>query len=141
MIIIKLGLNRTLGLEFPREVKEPSRQNPRLVRATWCEIHRLAADGKSEAIVARGYAQCAKKDRHSNELGRKKALARALKQYLLPKAERTIVWDTYRNRPRHVSRQPVKVQPVEDAINMINEAFNPVHARQAHLDLNAGEIH
>lgn len=141
MITIKLGLSRTLGLEFPRETREPSKENPRRVRATWCEIHRLNTDGKSEAIVARGYAQCAKKDRHSNELGRKKALARALKQYLLPKLERTQVWNAYLDRPRPISKKPVKVQPVEDALSMINESFHPVEARHAHLDLNAGEVH
>lgn len=152
MIRVKLG-NRTLGITFQRETIEPSANNPRYVRATWCELHRLAPDGKTEAIVARSYAKCAKRDRFSLESGRKLALARALKQYSMKREERTIVWNTYLDRPRPVSKpkaEAVKVQPAEPVLDLDlidgsqqADGFLDVDRdRHIHsLDLHAGEVH
>lgn len=153
MIRVNLG-NRTLGITFQREVKEPSKDNPRHVRSTWCEIHRLTPPvidengvvldpgGKTEAIVARSYAQCAKRDVHRHELGRKLALARALKQYLLPKEDRARVWAAYLDRartPRAAASVRVKVQPIADGQQA--DGFKESNQSILGMDLNAGEQH
>lgn len=153
MITVKLG-NRTLGITFQRELIPASAANPSHVRATWCELHRLAppvtgANGKithmTEAIVARAYARCAKRDNFNLEAGRKLALTRALKSYGLTRDQRGLVWSAYLDRPRPTSKPraqaPVKVQPVEDAILTILEGSPSSVRSQVHLDLNAGERH
>lgn len=150
---VRIG-TRLLALVFPYELLKPSRENPNEVRAVYCELHRIDAQGKTEAVLARTRARCSVKDNFSFEKGRKTALARALKNYGMVKQDRAIVWEAYLNRPRPKSVQPpVKIQPresqsIEEAIsNIVSNIveFNPQQADGYReptihtLDFNAGE--
>lgn len=107
-----------LGISFQREyvnARSKKGHGPNVeLRSTACELHRLNAEGKSEAIIGRGYVKCDSRDSFRLEVGRKKALARALRVLQLTKANRTTVWQTYLDRPRPVSKPKpaaVKLQP------------------------------
>ncbi len=64
--------------------------------------HRPAQTGcslKNEKTgeVVYGTALCHAKDHFCKDTGRKLSLARALKKADIPKAERTVIWELYRN--------------------------------------------
>lgn len=150
VITVKLN-NRTLGVTFQRETAPADGPFPGEVRATWCELHRLDSNGKSEAIVARTRARCARSDNFNKDVGRKVSLARALKQYGLTRLDRTLVWFAYHERPRPVSKPKATPQPVEEAmVNILDltdnanqqaDGFREINQRFVGLDLNAGEVH
>ena len=47
--------------------------------------------------VAEGMALCTKHDHFCKDTGRKLSLARAMDELRLPKEERTVIWELYRN--------------------------------------------
>ena len=59
---------------------------------TFCDI----IDNK-DRLVAEGRANCFYKDHFCKETGRKLSLARAMKSADLPKEERKVIWELYRN--------------------------------------------
>jgi hypothetical protein len=59
---------------------------------TFCKICNM-----EDRIIGAGYAICAKGDCFCKETGRKISLARAMKQANLPKEERKVLWEIYRN--------------------------------------------
>jgi len=61
---------------------------------TFCGI--LKGDDPKKIVTA-GVAACATNDHFSKETGRKLSLARAMKNYNMPKEERCVVWEIYRN--------------------------------------------
>jgi hypothetical protein len=157
MIRVVIG-SKTFGLTFPHEYEKKevekstgSGEQGKVVnlypKATYCELHQLDKEGKSERILARSRALIASKgrvkDNFSYEMGRKIALRRALKQFGLTRGERTVFWQTYHARPRPISVKKTKevepAQPVEGS-SQGDGYFEP--ARAVHtLDLNAGEAH
>lgn len=160
MLRVKIG-NLSLGISFQRETvlteSTTFKHSPTYeVRATYCNLHRLTVDGKTDAIIARAYAKADSRDSFNLEAGRKLALTRAMRQLpaILNKDARTVVWGAYLDRPRPVSKPkaPVKVQPAEEAIKVIMEGSpssltmpdgfrDPVAVAIHRLDLNAGEVH
>lgn len=153
MLNIRLG-TIFLGVTFRYELTPGSDADLPQIRATYCELHRLNSEGKTDAIVARTRATCAHGDTFRKEAGRKLALARALKQYGLTRVQRTSVWLAYHKRPRPVSKQKVKVQPAAEAVAVVNldETFPGSSEQQADgfretnraitgMDYHAGEAH
>lgn len=136
MLNIRLG-TIFLGITFRYELTPGAEVGSAAIRATYCELHRLNSEGKTDAIVARTRATCAHGDTFRKEAGRKIALARALKQYGLTRVQRTSVWLAYHRRPRPVSVKPVKVQPVEEAITLVN--LKEVVLDPGHAGLNLDE--
>jgi len=53
---------------------------------------------KDNTEIARGVAICHDKDQFNKEVGRKKALRRAISEISLSKDERKAIWDDYNNR-------------------------------------------
>lgn len=52
---------------------------------------------KGNVSIDFGLASCGKNDNFCRDKGRKLSLARALKSALIPKEERTEIWECYRN--------------------------------------------
>jgi hypothetical protein len=50
--------------------------------------------------IAQGLAKCVKGDHFCRDTGRKLSLSRALKEANLPKEERKVIWELYRNTKR-----------------------------------------
>jgi len=61
---------------------------------TFCGIIR---EDDPTKITRAGVAVCASSDHFCKETGRKLSLARALKNANLPKEERAVIWELYRN--------------------------------------------
>lgn len=162
MLRVKLD-KLDLGITFQREYVATSggvgSTQSYLLRATYCNLHRLTGDGKTDAIIARSFVKADSRTNFNSEEGRKKALTRSLRQLGMLRADRTLVWAAYLGRPRPVSKpkvtDAVKVQPAEEAIRAIMEGSAGPLAEQPQqadgyrepnrafvgLDLNAGEIH
>lgn len=58
---------------------------------TWCEMM------LNERKTVLGAAICSNKDHFCRNTGRKISLGRAMKNAGLPKEERTVIWELYRN--------------------------------------------
>lgn len=61
---------------------------------TFCGIMR---DDDPTKFPISGVAACTTNDHFCKETGRKLSLARAMKRANLPKEERTVIWELYRN--------------------------------------------
>lgn len=90
MIKIKLP-SRTLLLTFEHRMREG-------IKFTLCDVME-AIDGYPKPIkLASGWARCAKEDTFNREKGRKRAIARALEEMGMSKAERYELWMGYFER-------------------------------------------
>jgi hypothetical protein len=62
---------------------------------TYCDIYNN--EPHIPKLIATGSAGCHFRDHFCKEKGRKLSLARAMKNANLPKEERTVIWELYRN--------------------------------------------
>jgi hypothetical protein len=69
-------------------------------RIGWHYVHRTIGcvvwNEKGECVGS-DKAECSVKDHFCKDTGRKISLARAMKDAKLPKEERTVIWEIYRN--------------------------------------------
>lgn len=68
-------------------------------RVTYCFLK----EGEGENVVGYGVASCAPGDNFNKVIGRKLALARALKDAGLNKAERTAIWEQFKASHKFVA--------------------------------------
>jgi len=113
--VIKVKLpNRVLGITFSHPYREKVELPLFYDRSTVCQIFELHDDGPVEdaLLLGTGEARCSYKDNFCKEAGRKIALTRALRTedgtHYLNNEARTIVWETYLDRPRPKSVKKVK---------------------------------
>lgn len=81
-----------LIIEWDYTVGQQKNMKPTLV--TDCFIYSII---KHKYISGLSFAVCAHGDHFNKEKGRKLSLARALKNANLPKEERRVIWELYRN--------------------------------------------
>ena len=63
---------------------------------TACVLSRIM-DDQSEEVLRLGGAYCSKNDTFCKDTGRKLSLLRAMKKADIPKEERKVIWEVYRN--------------------------------------------
>jgi len=68
------------------------------VRYTNCELFLL--DNEAPMALVKGEARCSRQDNFNKAVGRKVALAKALKEINLPKQERKLIWEAYHSRDK-----------------------------------------
>src|SRR5205814_7263090 len=77
-------------------------------RETYVEIIHLDENGRaqSEPPLAVGYVRCDSRDNFNRELGRKRALTRALFYSFFDRSERAVIWNAYHARGASMMSEP-----------------------------------
>lgn len=94
MIVVIAG-ERKMYVKFAHEKLEKVSDYEKELRTTSCVITKEGSDERHE-FLGYGAVKCYHKDFFNKEVGRQKALARALEDTEFTKEVRTIFWENYR---------------------------------------------